>query len=255
MTTETPNPVESLEGQMFLYRQPELLNHEEHGALGLNTSKRPFDFAREARVLPLTLPELPRAQLTYPIIFADAEQPMPLAVVGATDGINLFVDGNGRWEAGAYVPAYVRRYPFALARGPEDQYAVVIDRAADSIGDSPEQPFFDAGKLTSPTQAIIDFCGRYDAEGNNTKEFGAFLRDSGLLSKQQATRKLPDGAEQPVADYYAVDEQRFDEFQSDNLDGLLKNGYLACIFAHRFSLENWPRLIERHLRRAAGAGQ
>lgn len=255
MTDETPNFAESLEGRMFLYRQPELLNHEEHNALGLNPSERPFDFAREARVLPLTLPELPRAQLSYPIIFADAEQPMPLAVVGAGDGVNLFVDENGKWEAGAYVPAYLRRYPFALARGSEDQYAVVIDRAAEVIGDAPDQPFFDEDKVTPETQAIIDFCGRYDAEGSRTGEFGTFLREKELLTRQQATQSWPDGEEHPVADYYAVDEQRLNEFQAENLDELLRNGYLGCIFAHRFSLENWPRLVERHMRRVGQAAK
>lgn len=253
LTDNSPEHAESLDGQMFLYQQPELLNQEEHGALGLKSSDRPFEFAREARFLPLTLPELPRAHLWYPIVFADAERSTPLAVVGAGDGVNLFVDENGRWEAGAYVPAYVRRYPFALAKGPADQYAVVIDRAAGVIGESPDQPFFDEGKITPGTQSIIDFCGRYDAEAKMTAEFGDFLRDNGLLSKQQATQTWPDGAQQPVANYYAVDEQRLRELQAEKLEGLLKNGYLACIFAHRFSLENWPRLVERHTLRVGAS--
>ena len=33
-----------------------------------------------------------------------------------TIGQNLFVDDDGRWAEGAYVPAFVRRYPFCISR-------------------------------------------------------------------------------------------------------------------------------------------
>jgi len=29
----------------------------------------------------------------------------------------------------------------------------------------------------------------------------------------------------------------------------LNKGYLACIFAHLFSLENWQRILERHIQK------
>jgi hypothetical protein len=238
---------------MFLYRQPELLNHQDHGDLGLKRSDRAFDFARKARVLPLMLPELPRAQLSYPIIFTDLENPVPMAMVGADDGVNLFVDERGQWEAGDYVPAYVRCYPFTIAKGPEGQHAAVIDRAAEVITDTPDQPFFAEDKVTPEIQELIEFCGRCDAEREKTIEFGNFLLENKLLTKQQATQTLPDGRQLPVADFFAVDETALDELEVTNLDAMLRNGFLACIFAHLFSLANWPRLVERHVRRAGAA--
>ena len=64
-------------GTMLFYKQPELLNHQAHGSLGLRRPERPFEFARRVRVLPLTLGELPSAQKHYPVIFADLDNPVP----------------------------------------------------------------------------------------------------------------------------------------------------------------------------------
>ena len=163
-------------GQKLFYRQPELLNHEAHGALGLRRPDRPFEFARKSRALPLTLNEIPSAQKHFPVVFSDLDDPVPLAVVGTLDDVNLFVDDQGQWEHETYIPAYVRCYPFALAARSNDEFAVVIDRAAESISDNPEQPFFGADKkVTGETQALIDFCGSYDAETRRTVQFGQRL--------------------------------------------------------------------------------
>ena len=251
VSNDIPTAGPALEGQMYLYKQPELLNHQMHGSLGLSRPERPFDFARNARVLPLTLPEMTNAQMFYPIIFTELENPVPFAVVGASDDINLFVDEGGQWQPDVYVPAYVRCYPFSLAAGGDEQYAVVIDRAADAINDNPQQPFFDGESVTPQTQALIDFCGRYDAERRMTVEFGKRLNELGLLAGHTATRTSPGGEQETIANYIAVDRAKLAELDRDALDELMKNGYLACIFAHLFSLENWPRLSERRGRRAA----
>lgn len=233
-------------GQKLFYRQPELLNHQLHGSLGLRLPERPFEFARKSRALPITLSEIASAQKHFPIVFSDLENPMPLAVVGTPDDVNLFIDANGNWERETYVPAYLRCYPFALAARSNDEFAVVIDRAAESISENPQQPFFgEDNKVTPETQALIDFCGRYDAEAKRTAEFGLRLKALGLLAGQQVTRKSPTGEEIPVASYVAVDSDKLNELDDAAVKELFSQGYLAGVFAHLFSLENWQVMIER----------
>ncbi len=233
-------------GQKLFYRQPELLNHQAHGSLGLRMPARPFEFARKSRALPLTLGEIPSAQKHFPVVFSDLENPVPLAVVGTLDDVNLFIDDDGNWERETYVPAYIRCYPFALATRSNDEFAVVIDRAAESITDDPEQPFFGEDKKVTPeTQALIDFCGRYDAEAQRTAQFGLRLKELGLLAGQQVTRKTPEGEEVPVASYVAVDSEKLNELDDAVVKELFSQGYLAGVFAHLFSLENWQVMIER----------
>ena len=243
-------------GQKLFYRQPELLNHQSHGSLGLRRPARPFEFARKSRAVPVTLSEIASAQKHFPVVFSDLENPVPLAVVGTRDDVNLFVDENGNWEREVYIPAYVRCYPFALAARSDEEFAVVIDRAAESVSDDPEQPFFGADKKVTPQiQALIDFVGRYDAETKRTVQFGQRLKELGLLAGQQVTRKKESGEEAPVASYVAVDSEKLDALDDAVVRDLFGQGYLAGIFAHLFSLENWQVIINRiSAREKAAAG-
>ena len=231
---------ESPQGKKLFYRQPELLNHQVHGSLGLIRPEQPFDFARNARALPVTLSEFQSAQKSYPIVFSDMDNPLPLAVVGRADDVNLYVDDAGNWERGTYIPAYVRCYPFALAAHSDDQFAVVIDRAAESIGENTVQPFFAGDQVTPETQKMIDFCGQYDAESRATARFGQRLKELGLLA----------GEDEAVARYVAVDPAKLNELDDDVVKELFSSGYLAAIFAHLFSLENWQQVLDRHARLA-----
>jgi hypothetical protein len=241
-------------GQKLFYKQPELLNHEAHGSLGLRRPERPFEFARTCRALPLTLSEISSAQKHFPIVFSDLENPVPLAVVGTIDDVNLFIDDQGNWERETYIPAYIRCYPFALAARSKEEFAVVIDRAAQSISENPEQPFFDSDKKVTPeTQALIDFCGRYDAEIKRTEQFGRRLKELGLLVGQQVSRKMPDGKDVPVANYVAVDSEKLNDLDNAVVKELFDQGFLAGVFAHLFSLENWHVMIERMAAREKSA--
>ena len=233
-------------GQKLFYKQPELLNHEAHGSLGLRLPQRPFEFARKSRALPVTLNEIPSAQKHFPVVFSDLDNPVPLAVVGTLDDVNLFIDDQGQWENETYIPAYVRCYPFALAARSNDEFAVVIDRAAESISDNPEQPFFgDDNKVTPETQTLIDFCGRYDAESRRTAQFGQRLKELGLLAGQQVSRKTAEGEDVPVANYVAVDSEKLNDLDDAVVKELFDQGFLAGVFAHLFSLENWHVMIKR----------
>ena len=237
-------------GKMLLYKQPELLNFQAHAALGLRRPERPFEFARNARALPLTMGEIPSAQKHFPIVFSDLENPVPLAVLGMNDDVNLFVDENGRWDRETYIPAYARCYPFALAARSDDEFAVVIDRAADSVTEEPEQPFFDGDKLTAETQSMVDFCGQYGAERTRTADFGRRLGELGLLAGQQVSRSGPGGVDNQGVTYVAVDSQKLNELEKSVVGELFSNGYLAAVFAHLFSLENWQLVMERYGRRS-----
>ena len=249
---------ENFEGRMFLYTQPQLLTVEEHGHLGLNSSSRPYDFVRSIRVVPLAAAELSSAQKNYPIVFSDLKKPALLAVVGVFEDRNLFVDDNGNWDGSAYVPAYIRCHPFALASRPNDQYAVVIDRAAAVISDNPEQPFFDGRNLAPPIQAQVDFCAQFSAHRPATQAFCDRLIELDLLSGQQATF-TPQGQdkEQTIASYVAVDFDKLQKLDAETVHKLFRDGMLSAIYAHRFSLENWFRLLERRnrLTKTGAAGQ
>ena len=90
--------------------------HPNHGLV----PQEALNFTRGSHAIPLTVDEFAVAQRSFPIVFGMGENPAPLALLSLVDGQNLFLDDAGRWQPGAYLPAFVRRYPFMLAKlGPD----------------------------------------------------------------------------------------------------------------------------------------
>jgi len=148
-------PSAAFSGNVLFYAKPEPLSRELHGKIGLRQMDRPFGFASGTNVVPLTVGEFGVAALSYPIIFA-GDRYQPLAVMGIRQGSNLFVGEDGSFAVGAYIPAYIRRYPFVLANDQNrGQLVVCIDRGASMLGEDCDLPFFnEAGEPpTTPTAA------------------------------------------------------------------------------------------------------
>ena len=245
--TETAPQTASIEGNVYLYEKPEILSKDQHAGLGLSRVERPFDFVAGVRMLPVTVREFAAASKIYPIVFADNEDHTPLAVTGLEDNDNLFVSPTGQWEPFAYIPAYLRRYPFNFAgdKG-ADRFALVIDRAAKSVSDSPDIPFFENGELTESTQQAVEFCRNYEVERQMTLEFTKKLNELGLFAKQEARyRPTPEADEQTFAAYTGIDEEKLRNLDKDVYIDLRDRGYLPFMYGQLFSNANWRTLLER----------
>jgi len=241
---DNPASIKVPQGSMFLYQQPEYLNKEDHEHLGWRAPDKPFEFTRSVMSVPLVASEIASAQKHYPVVFSGKENPVPLAVVSVIKDRNMFVDEDGQWDRNCYIPSYLRRHPFAVARGDGDQFAIVIDRASKGISENPEAPFWEGEELSERTRQIVDFCGQFEAERNRTRDFTEKLAALGLLSEQKATHPTPEG-ERPIANFFAVNVEKLNTLPEEEIVAMHGNGYLSFIFAHLFSLENWGRLMVR----------
>lgn len=260
MVETVAGAVPQLSGELMLYSKPEPLSKEMHGELGVKQTDTPFAFAASAHVAPLTVTEFALSALSFPVIFVgDAHQ--PVAVLGLNSGDNLFVNDRGVWDFDAYVPAYMRRYPFVLA---EDRAAermiVCIDRAAPMIGEKPDAPFFEKGEPTDLTKNAIEFCNNFETERQRTESFVQLLTDLDLFEVKEAsyTPRNPDGTPaepQRIADYFAVSEEKLGKLAPEKLAELRDNGALGQIYAHLTSLIGWDRLIVKAMNRAQAAPQ
>jgi hypothetical protein len=253
----TPDQPEGnpISGNVLFYSRPEPLSNEVHAKLGLRRIDRPFEFARGAQAVPLTVTEFGVAALSYPIIFG-GERYQPLAVMGVSGNVNMFIQDNGFFEVGVYVPAYVRRYPFVLASDDaREQMVVCIDRDASMLGDLPDLPFFDpAGEATEYTKNCIQFCNDYEIEVRRTESFVNLLRELDLFETRKTTYTPanPDGTQgqpQEIAEFFAVSEAKLKALPNEKIRELMDNGALAQIYAHLTSLAGWDRLISIALAR------
>lgn len=232
-------------GKLFLYEQPELLTPQDHGELGMTPSEKPYAFAADVRAVPVTLPEFWNAHRDYPIVFTNVETPFPVAVLGVLEDRNLFMQ-DGRWDAACYIPAYLRCHPFAFAAEQDGRIAVAVDRAAATVSEESQYPFFVDGKLSREAEQLMRFCARYEAERKRTVEFCRQLKVLGLLAPQQATHTPADGgAEQTIANYVSIDADKLAKLGDSAVLDLHKSGCLAAAYLQVYSMENWQRLMER----------
>ncbi|HEY2706975.1 MAG TPA: SapC family protein [Caulobacteraceae bacterium] len=249
---QTPPPAE-FSGSVLFYSKPEPLSRELHAKIGLKRMDKPFGFASTTNVVPLTVGEFPVSGISYPIIFA-GDRFQPLAVMGISQGSNLYVDPDGTFRVGAYIPAYIRRYPFVLANDQSrGQQVVCIDRGATMLGEDCDLPFFDEkGEPTEYTNGCLQFCNDFESEGRRTESFVQLLKDLDLFETKTAvfTPLNADGTQgeqQRIAEYFAVSEEKLKALPSEKLNELIANGAIAQIYAHLMSLTGWERLIALHM--------
>jgi hypothetical protein len=252
MTANAPGAA-ALTGNVILYKKPEPLSLAAHEKLGLCNIPRPFSFVERTHVVPLTVQEFGIAATAMPIIIAP-DRKTPLAVMAARSGENLFVSADGHWEQDAYIPAFVRRYPFVFAADKEgDSYVVCIDVEADMIGENSDVPMFENGQPTAYTNNAMEFLQDFERQRRATEEFMAVLTEFDLLEEKTVTftPNNPDGTPgEPVrvADYLGVSEEKLNALPAAKLLDLKQRGALAAIYAHLVSLLQWQKLVQRTLR-------
>ena len=256
---ETPNtlPPGQITGQAPFYTKPEPLNPQDHGKLGLKTVANPYAFGATQHFVPVLATEFMAAALSYPIIFAGGEELVPLVVMGLNNGENLFYKGDVV-DADAYMPAYVRRYPFISAADQGGERMVVcIDRDSPLIGENAETPLFENGELTEYTKNCIQFCESYEMDRSRTLKMVERLKELDLFENREATFTPPTPIGAPVAEpqvvagFMAVSEVKLNALPVETYLELRSMGYLQAIYAHLMSMGHWDRLIGMALGRRA----
>lgn len=242
--------------ETLYYEKPVLLNREKHR----NRRIRPaagFGFARNANSLYLAGVEFTEACKEYAIVFTRQAggRVAPVVVLGLRNRENLFVDAEDRWTA-AYIPAFVRRYPFVLAELPGEQMGVCIDEAFAGLNEKDGEALFDEqGSNTPFLQNALDFLQRYQVEYLRTESFCRKLADAGLLVEMSAKADLVDGRTFTVAGLMVVDEKKLQALPDDKALALFRTGELHLISMHLLSLSNLSRLVDRMAQRQAATGE
>lgn len=240
---------------MLIYERPVALNREAHRHLRLRPDAR-FGHVSTLNAVPLVGFEFGLAARDYPIVFAgeSAEQAYPSALLGLRPNENLHVDAEGRWSE-CYVPAFVRRYPYALATEGE-RFQVILDEAWPGFNTEEGDPLFDdEGKESEALKRVLGFLEEYQGHIRSTQVFMGELNRLGLLEAKQIQRDAAgDQQAQVLTGLWMINEDKLKALSAEQSQALLKSGALAWIYAHMLSLVNLDRLNAR-LQRRMEAGQ
>ncbi len=191
--------------------------------------------------IPLTIEEFIPASRNYPIIFSASENPVPLVLMGMNEGVNAFMDDDGRFTGPIYVPAYVRRYPFMLAklRPDTDELSLCFDPTSGAVGEFDDGiALFEDGKPSENTQNVLKFCEDFENAGAQTHAFIEELKKHDLLMDGEVSIQQ-EGQEKPYVyrGFKMIDETKLRDLRGDAVRKLNQNGILALIHAHLFSLQ------------------
>lgn len=226
-------------GLPLFYNELQPLSSSQHaGYVMRRVDAAPF-FAN-AHAVPLTVEEFAVAQRVYPIVFSVGDNPVPLALMGLNEGVNMFADEAGKLVNDVYVPAYVRRYPFMLARLQQnsDELSLCFDPTADAVAAEGEgDPLFVDGQPSEITKGILGFCEQFEQAGQRTAAFMKELADLKLLIDGEVSIQ-PEGAPQPFVyrGFQMVSEEKLRELRGDQARKLIQSGLLPLVYAHLFSL-------------------
>jgi len=244
----TAAPTQSLP---LFYNAVEPLNLDQHGKMKVRGITGMPELGR-THAIPLTVDEFTLVQRHYPIVFSVGPSPVPIALMGLNEGVNVFLDENGRpLDTNLYIPAYLRRYPFLLAklRPDSDELSLCYDPTSGAVGDFADgEPLFDGDQPSGATKAILEFCEQFEAAGLRTNAFVEDLVKSDLLMDGEVAIQ-PEGADQPFVyrGFRMVDEEKIRNLRGDELRKMNQNGMLPLIFAHLFSLSQMRDVFARQM--------
>lgn len=238
-----------------MYGRLEALDREAHANLKLDLNQSVAPRAAGMNSIFLTAVEFQDACREYPIVFVRAGEPVdgrqeiaPLAVLGLKPGSNLFIDGD-QWT-GNYVPAYVRRYPFSMARieGAGDQLAICFDREWSAFNDQAGEAMFSNGEPSEFLLSAKKFLEHFEQETERTRLVCQKLAELELFTDMRFEANLPDGEKLDVEGFLALNEEKYHALTDAQVLELHRLGLIALIEMHRVSMGNMNRLANRYIK-------
>lgn len=208
--------------------------------------------------IPLTVDEFVQAQRDYPIVFSSGDNPLPLALMGLNEGVNTFVDEDGKVNEPVYLPAYIRRYPFMLAKLQPDSedLSLCFDPTTEAVGEFSEGEalFEEEGKPSAATNRILEFCQHFEEAGQRTKAFVDELKKHDLLMDGEIAISMQDNPDRPYIyrGFQMVNQEKLREVRGDVLRTWNQNGLMPLICAHMFSLDLMRSIFARQQQQGKG---
>jgi hypothetical protein len=240
----------------LFYKTVVPLDSKRHKALRLSRPVRPLGYAREANVIPALVDEFDLAMAEIPIAYLPGTDcPSAVFVTGSAPGTNVYVTDDGLWNA-AYVPAYLRRYPFIIGDVSDTESVLCIDESYEGLGDTKGDRFFsDKGMQQDPLTNALTLAQTYRDAAVRTEAFCAMLRDLDLLQPATLDTTAPDGSKSVVHGLLIVNEAALAALSADKLYRLHEAGFLKAVYSQIASLRAVSKLMPVEAPKAKSAGK
>lgn len=235
-----------------MFQQLVPVNKARHAATKIKQIEG-FGFASRFHIASVMVHEFARAAAIYPVVFLEdkaQDEFRPVTLMGLQEGENLFVDAAGKWQA-SYVPAIIRRYPFALAStGQEGQFTVCIDEGSALVNDSEGVPLFkEDGEPSEAIENVKRYLGELQQMDVFTRAFCKYFAEHNLFTP--LNMRVRQGQQQRnISGCYVVNEERLNNLSDERFLEMRERRYLPAVYAHLVSLAQIERLMTLQEERA-----
>ena len=227
---------------LLFYREPESLNREQHKVLKFKASTD-YSFTENVNSVPLTGIEFFEASRDLPVLFSKDEDGkyFPLALLSLMDGGHKQVNSEGSWE-NSYIPAFIRRYPFALT----NEGNVCFDKTANQFNDEEGEALFnEEGENSETLNNIIQFLQNYDQQYKTTRAYCDECSELELFTPFNLQIMIDKDNPLRLEGLHVIDEKKLNEIPEDVVSKWFKAGWLAWSYAHLHSLGALNRLVKQ----------
>ena len=213
-----------------------------------------FSFAGGFHIASVMMHEFARAAAIYPIVFIEDKQLdefRPVVLLGLDANENLFVGKDGKWQA-SYVPAIIRRYPFALARtDKEGQFTVCIDEGSALVSTEEGNALFnEQGEPTQVIENVKRYLGELQQMDGISNAFSKFLKEHNMFTPLNMRVRDNDRVKN-ITGCYVINEERLNNLSEELFKEMREKRYLPAIYAQLISLAQIDRLTMLKDERAA----
>ena len=237
---------------LLFYKEAVALNREQHKDLRF-TALSDYSFTKDTNSVPLTGIEFFEASRDYPVVFSqDAEgEYFPLALLSLMDGDHQLIDAAGKWDD-VYIPAFIRRYPFALT----DDGTVCVDAQANHFADSEGKALFtDDGENSEALNNAITFLNHFDAQHKHTRAFCEAAKAADIFKPFNVQVMVEKDKPLRLEGLSIIDEEKLSKLSEEQVNDWFKKGWLAWSYAHMHSLGAIRRLVKRQQEERSDAAE
>lgn len=214
-----------------------------------------FSVCKDLTTCAVSLSEIPRLVVEYPIVFAQNSangEYVCVALFGISPEKNLYWE-NDRWNSHT-VPMNVGRQPFfvTLASPPAEgsqtqpQAIACIDLDNPGVQSTNGEPLFDnAGEYSPYLRHKMNLLAELVDGEQRSRSFTAKAAELGLIHPIQLELKVPGAETRKFTGLFSIDERKLRTLDSATLSDLNSSGYLHAMYAMLSSLGHIQILARR----------
>jgi hypothetical protein len=170
-----------------------------------------------------------------------------VAVLGLQIRQNLFILTDGSWDRRAYLPAYVRRHPFCMARvtldgEPQKKRLVCVEKSA--LRPEGESLYDAEGKALPQWTVLEKLIFEYENDLGRSEDLCKLLVELNVLETFSMKAEV-EGFTMQLEGMHRVSRAALESLSDASLRKLLTAGLMDKVYAHLLSLENFRRLLNR----------